>query len=59
MAKHSNSKYVIFDWAGNRLSKWGSFESFEHAWDFILGDMTDALGLTDEDYQEYHVEALS
>lgn len=51
-------KFAIFDWAGNRLTRWGEFSSFEEAWDHILGDMTDALKLTEEDYQEYYVEEV-
>jgi len=50
--------FAIFDWAGNRLSRWGVFVSFDDAWDFILGDMTDILELTEEDYQEYEVREL-
>lgn len=50
--------FAIFDWAGNRLYRWGQFNTFEDAWDFILGDMTDILNLTDDDYQEYFVEKL-
>lgn len=48
-------KFIIVDWAGNRISPDKSFESFDDAWDYILGDMTDRLGLTEEDYQEYFV----
>lgn len=51
-------KYYIYDWAGNKLYQHGTFKSFEDAWDYILGEMTDALGLTDEDYQEYDVRAV-
>ena len=54
----TKSKYAIFDWTGNRLSKWGVFDSFEDGWEFILGDMTDKLSLTEEDYQEYYVEQV-
>lgn len=49
-------KYIIQDWAGNVLLKHGEFNSFDEAWDYILGEMTDTLGLTEEDYQEYSVE---
>lgn len=50
-------KFKIYDWAGNDLTHWhGTFDSFEDAWDYILGDMTDNLGLTEEDYQEYFVK---
>lgn len=47
--------FVIFDWAGNHLSAHGSFRSFEEGWDYILGEMTDRLSLTEEDYGEYYV----
>lgn len=47
--------FIIQDWAGNVLDSHGSFETFEDAWDYILGEMTDALGLTEEDYGEYYV----
>lgn len=50
--------FAIFDWAGNRLTKWGEFPDFETAWDFILGEMTDELGLNEEDYQEYNVRLI-
>lgn len=52
MARH---RWAIFDWAGNRLWKHGTFCTAECAWDFILGSMTDMLNLTEEDYQEYEV----
>lgn len=51
-------KYAIFDWAGNHLHVHGEFESFEDAWDYILGEMTDSLELEEEDLQEYVVRAL-
>lgn len=51
-------KFAIFDWAGNRLTRWGEFPSFEEAWDFIHGEMSDALGLTDDDYPDYYVEEI-
>jgi len=47
--------FKIFDWAGNELYKHGTFETFEDAWDYILGEMTDKLNLKEEDYQEYQV----
>ena len=48
--------YKIFDWAGNDLSQWhGTFKTFDDAWEYILGEMTDKLGLVEEDYQEYQV----
>lgn len=36
-----------------------TFPSFDDAWDYILGDLTDKLGLTEEDYQEYYVEEVA
>lgn len=51
----SRQRFAIYDWAGNELTRWGKFGSFEDAWDFILGEMTDKLKLTEEDYQEYQV----
>ncbi len=49
-------RWCIQDWAGNVLSSHGEFNSFEEAWEYILGEMTDKLNLTEEDYQEYFVE---
>lgn len=52
--------YKIYDWAGNDLSQYhGTFKTFEDAWDYILGEMTDNLSLTEEDYQEYYVDLNS
>lgn len=52
-------QFKIVDWANNDLTYWhGTFETFEDAWAYILGDMTDKLGLTEEDYQEYYVEVI-
>lgn len=31
------------------------FNSFEDAWDFIHGELTERIGLMEEDYQEYEV----
>lgn len=52
------NKFAIFDWAGNRLFVHGEFPDFDTAWEYILGDMTDKLCLTEEDYQEYYVETV-
>lgn len=49
-------KYKIYDWAGNRIGN-KTFKTFDAAWDYILGEMTDILGLTEEDYQEYYVDS--
>lgn len=51
-------RFAIFDWAGNELAMHGRFESFECAWDYILGEMADKLGLCEEDFQEYEVREL-
>jgi hypothetical protein len=48
--------YKIYDWAGNRIGD-NKFNTFEDAWDYILGDLTDKLDLKEEDYQEYNVQA--
>lgn len=48
--------YIIADWTGNILLNGQDFPTFEDAWDYILGELTDKLGLTEEDYQEYFVE---
>lgn len=48
-------QFKIFDWTGKSLLPHLIFETFEDAWDFILGDLTDKLGLQEEDYQEYYV----
>lgn len=48
-------KFAIYDWAGNELWMHGRFYSFEAAWDYILGEMTDMLRLQEEDYSEYFV----
>jgi hypothetical protein len=50
------STYLILDWAGNRIEPSKTFKTFEDAWDYILGDLTESLGLVEEDYQEYYVE---
>jgi hypothetical protein len=51
-------RFIILDWAGNRIDAHLKFKTFEDAWDYILGDLTDRLGLTEEDYQEYQVDEL-
>jgi hypothetical protein len=60
-------KYIIQDWAGYTLSIYSGFVrggvpmefySFESAWDYILGDLTDRNQLTEEDYQEYYAVTL-
>lgn len=49
------NKFKIYDWAGNELTRWGSFNTFDDGWDFILGELTDLLQLTEDDYSEYFV----
>ena len=46
--------FIIQDWAGNPIGN-QSFTSFDDAWDYILGDLTDKLNLQEDDYQEYFV----
>lgn len=47
-----NKLYAIYDWAGNKLGVHGRFDSFESAWEYIIGEM----GLEDEeDIEEYEV----
>lgn len=47
-------EFIITDWAGNVIGN-ERFAGFEDAWEFIYGELTDRLGLTEEDYQEYYV----
>lgn len=47
-------KFKIYDWAGNDLNQ-PTFKSFDDAWDYILGELTDRLNLEENDYQEYEV----
>ena len=42
--------YAIYDWAGNRLSKHGTFKTFEDGWDYILEHWED-----EEDHGELYV----
>lgn len=53
------TKFIIYDWAGNSLFSHGSFKTFDDAWEYILGEMTDKLGLTEEDYDDYFVEEVT
>lgn len=48
--KKKKNKYVIFDWAGNRLSKHGTFKSFDDAWEYIYKKFPE------EDHQDLHVD---
>jgi hypothetical protein len=49
------TKFKIYDWAGNQIGN-ETFNSFEDAWGYIYDQLTDKLGLTEEDYQDYYVE---
>jgi len=40
-------KYIIKDWAGNEMN-WGTFTSFEDAWDCIYTRLTH---LSDEEFE--------
>lgn len=48
--------WVIKDWADNLLLNGMLFSSFQDAWGYIYGELTDRLNLTEDDYQEYFVE---
>ena len=50
--------YIIEDWYGNKLMIHGDFKTFQDAWDYIRGDMTEKYKLTEEDYQEYFVTRI-
>ncbi len=52
-------KCIIQDWAGNRIKPQLVFNTFDDAWDFILGELTDEFNLQEEDYQEFYVEEVS
>jgi hypothetical protein len=43
-------KFVIEDWAGNRLSAHGEFPSFEDAWEYIREHWPN-----EDDWQELYV----
>lgn len=47
--------YKIVDWANNPIKAELTFKTFEDAWDYIYGELTDELNLTEEDFQEYEV----
>ena len=47
--------FIITDWTSREICNGMTFETFEDAWDYILGDLTDRLSLTEDDYQEYYV----
>lgn len=51
----SQTKYIIKDWVGNIIQPEKQFISFEEGWEYIFGELTGRLRLTDEDYQEYNV----
>jgi hypothetical protein len=47
--------FIIQDWAGKRIEPALEFKTFDDAWAHIDGELTDRLGLTEDDYQEYEV----
>ena len=64
---------MIRDWAGNySLEKYNktqaavrlsggptkTFKSYDAAWEYIYVTLTKKLKLTEEDYQEYHVDIV-
>jgi hypothetical protein len=51
--------FVIFDWAGNELKMYGTFETFEEAWEYIQGELTDLINLSEDDYSEYEVRRVA
>jgi hypothetical protein len=53
--KRRHYRFYIYDWAMNPIRQQLSFNTFDDAWDYIQGELTDELNLTDEDYQEYQV----
>jgi hypothetical protein len=55
LASLQGDSYMIYDWADNLISK-KTFKTFESAWHYILGDLTERLKLAEDDYQEYFVE---
>lgn len=48
-------KFAIYDWMGNPIKPQLEFKTFEDAWDYILGELTDELSLNETDYDEYQV----
>lgn len=48
-------KFAIYDWMHNPIKPSLEFSSFDEAWDYILGELTDELSLNETDYQEYQV----
>ena len=51
-------KYQIFDQSGNLVIPQLDFPSWEDAWEYIEGELTEELELTDEDYRKYDVLAI-
>ena len=51
-------EFKIFDWAHNPIKPDMTFRTFEDAWAYIKGPLTEEIGLTEEDYQEYFVEEV-
>lgn len=48
-------RYIILDWAGNRIAPNLDFATFEDGWDHTFSSLSGELELSDEDYQEYYV----
>jgi hypothetical protein len=46
--------YTVYDWAGNEITTYIDFETFEDAWDWITDTFPD-----EEDWQEFYVEERS
>lgn len=47
--KNITKSFIVEDWAGNEMN-YGTFATFEDAWDYLLGKFS-----KDEDLQEYFV----
>jgi hypothetical protein len=52
---YDKAGWKIYDWAGNDICPNIYFLTFDDGWEFILGELTDNLGLEEENYQEYQV----
>ena len=48
------TKYIIEDWAGNRIAPNETFKTFDDAWEYIAIN----LAPNDDDMQEYSVEGV-
>ena len=43
------TRFIIQDWAGNELTDFGTFKSFDDAWEFLLSKFDN-----DEDLGEFY-----